>query len=212
MSPEARRAALPLDVSRETLDRLIELEALALRWTQTVNLVAPSTLTDFWRRHIVDGAQLWPVAGMDGAVGRWADLGAGGGFPGLVVAALAAEFAPGLEVALVESDARKCAFLADSARRLGLRPRILRRRIEAPAPEQAQIVSARALAPLPKLLGLARPWLAPGGRLLALKGAGVEAEIEAARRQWRFTPIRRRSITDDDGVILEIAEPDLAPS
>lgn len=199
-----RAPALPVDVSRETLARLETLERLARRWTRTVNLVAPSTLPDFWRRHIVDSAQLWPLR--PPGARRWVDLGAGGGFPGLVLAALAAEAEPALSLVLVESDARKCAFLGEAARTLGLDVTILRRRAEAGPWEPGDVVSARALASLPKLLALAAPWLRPGGRAFFPKGVGAEAEIAAAGRDWRFTLARHRSITADDAVILEIAE------
>lgn len=192
-----------LDLSPEALDRLRALEALVARWTARINLVAPSTLPDLWTRHILDSAQLWPLAP---SAKTWADLGSGGGFPGLVIAALAADTgAP--RVTLIESDARKCAFLRTAIRELALPATVLHQRAEAAPLQSASVVSARALAPLPTLLPLAARHLAPGGLALLAKGKGWQAEIDAARAQgWRFDVEAIPSATDPSGRILRVAD------
>ena len=192
-----------LDLSRTALDRLRALEALVARWTARINLVAPSNVPDLWTRHILDSAQLWPLA--PGAR-TWADLGSGGGFPGLVIAALAADTGTP-RVTLIESDARKCAFLRTAIRELALPATVLDQRAEATPPQQADVVSARALAPLPTLLPLVARHLAPGGTALLPKGQGVQAEIDAAHAQgWRFDAEEIPSATDPSGRILRVAD------
>lgn len=173
------------------------LSALVRRWNGTVNLVAPGTLAELEARHVADSAQLW---GLRPAGARtWADLGSGGGFPGLVVAALAG---PEAAVALVESDARKCAFLRAAAQDMGLTVTILEARAEALPPLGADVVSARALAPLPRLLPLVARHLREGGTAILPKGRAWEAEVEEARRTWGFDLDARPSATDADARVL----------
>jgi 16S rRNA (guanine527-N7)-methyltransferase len=187
-------------------ERLHRLAALVARWNPRINLVAPGTLSDLATRHVGDSAQLLPLA-PEGAR-HWADLGAGGGFPGLVVAALAADSRPGLRVTLVESDARKAVFLRQAAREMGLDVAVCDARAETLAPLGADVVSARALAPLPRLLPLVARHLAPGGIALLMKGQGWEAEVEAARAQgWRFAHQALPSATDPAARILRLQAP-----
>ena len=191
-----------LDLPAATLDRLEALEALVRRWTARINLVAPSTLPDLWTRHILDSAQLWPLA-PDGAA-TWADLGSGGGFPGLVIAALAADTETP-HVTLIESDGRKCAFLRTAARELALPVTVLDQRAESAPPQAAPVVSARALAPLPTLLPLVARHLAPGGTALLPKGRDAQAELDAARAKgWRFAAEALPSATDPQARILRL--------
>ena len=191
-------------LSREALERLEHLEALVRRWTERINLVAPSTLPDLWTRHIADSAQLWPLAPPGAAA--WTDLGSGAGFPGLVLAVLAAD-AGGPQVTLIESDTRKCAFLRTAARELGLRVTVLDRRAEAAPPQSAPVVSARALAPLPALLPLVARHLAPGGTALLPKGRDFAAELDAARAAgWRFHAEAVPSATDASARILRLTD------
>ncbi len=189
------------NVSRETLDRLKLYADLLRRWNPTVNLVSPASLDHLWSRHILDSAQ---ILDLSPAAATWADLGSGGGFPGLVIAILAADERPALAVTMVESDARKCAFLATVARETGVTPRILTDRAEDVPPLAADVVSARALAPLSTLLGLAAPHLAPSGTGLFPKGARHQPEIEQALADWRFTYQKHPSLTDPAAVILSI--------
>jgi 16S rRNA (guanine527-N7)-methyltransferase len=193
-----------LDVSPGTLERLEAFEALAGRWTEKINLIAPSTVPDLWNRHIADSAQLWPLR--PEGTRTWADLGSGGGFPGLVIAILAAE-AGAPQVTLIESDQRKCAFLRTAARELGIKPTILDQRAEAAPPQSAAVVSARALAPLPTLLPLVTRHLAPGGTALLLKGRDHAAELDAARAAgWTFTAEALPSATDPAARILRLRD------
>ncbi len=138
--------------SDTTRTRLETLVALVRKWNPTINLVAPSTLENAWDRHIADSACLVDLVPPPQ---RWADLGSGAGFPGLVVAILLAERSPATRVTLVESDGRKAAFLHTAARTLDVSIDVRNARIEALAPLDAQVVSARALAPLDRLFPLA---------------------------------------------------------
>lgn len=190
------------DVSRETYDRLEHLAALVRKWNPAINLVSKATLDELWTRHILDSAQLYFLAGERS--GRWVDLGSGGGFPGLVVAILAAGEDAALDVTLVESDGRKAAFLATAARELGVKAKISSDRIEAIAPLQADILSARALAPLGQLLAYADRHLAPDGRAILPKGANHEEELSIARQEWDFHYEMLDSVTDEKARIFAI--------
>lgn len=173
-----------------------------LRWNATINLVSRRDVAHLWDRHIADSIQLstfahlWPP--------RAIDLGSGGGFPGLVLS-----IAYGLEVDLIEEDQRKCAFLREAARLTGAPARVHAVRIEAAEIEPAPLITARALAPLDRLLALAAPLLAPGGECWFLKGREAEAEIAAAAVGWRFEVERRPSRTDPAGSLVRIG--DLSP-
>lgn len=193
-----------LDLPPATLERLHALEALVRRWTERINLVAPSTVPDLWTRHILDSAQLWVLAPRDALA--WADLGSGGGFPGLVIAALAAD-AGAPHVTLIESDGRKCAFLRTAIRELALPAAVLDQRAEAAPPQAAAVVTARALAPLPTLLPLVARHLAPGGTALLPKGRDWQAELEAARAAgWSIGAEALPSATDAQARILRLRD------
>ncbi|WP_102223927.1 16S rRNA (guanine(527)-N(7))-methyltransferase RsmG [Acidimangrovimonas sediminis] len=201
-TPEAFLAAR--DVSRETLGRLTTYAALLEKWNPAINLVARSTLGDLWSRHFLDSTQVFDLRPAE--TGRWVDLGSGGGFPGLVLAILAADEAPDLRVILVESDQRKATFLRTAARETGVTVEVHASRIEDLAPLDADVVSARALAPLSPLLGLATPHLKAGGRGLFPKGATHDREIAEALASWSFEVQKYPSRTDPDSVILSIGD------
>lgn len=184
--------------------RLDALVAILLRWAPRINLVARSTLDAVWTRHIEDSAQLFDA--IPPAARRWVDLGAGAGFPGLVIAALARDRAPDLTVTLVESDSRKAAFIRAAAREMGVDVTVRIARIEALAPETYDVVSARALAPLPKLLDYAAPLLAPSGVAVFPKGADWKGELTEASRGWHMSVDVRPSVTHRDAVILVLSE------
>lgn len=191
-----------LAVPPEAEERLRAFAALAARWTQRINLVAPSTVPQMWERHVLDSAQLLPLA--PSGARTWADLGAGGGFPGIVLAVLGGE---ALRVTLVESDARKGAFLRTAARELGLSVTVLDGRAEEVEPLAADVVSARALAPLPRLLPLVARHLGPGGMAILPKGRDWAAEVGAARAGgWRFALDARPSATDPRARLLVVAD------
>jgi 16S rRNA (guanine527-N7)-methyltransferase len=192
-----------VDVSRETMDRLAQYESLLLKWQKSINLVSAGTLPELWRRHMLDSAQLAGLA-PEGAL-RWVDLGSGGGFPGLVIAILLAE-RPGFEMHLVESDQRKCIFMREVARVTGVPATIYNMRIEAFADKGAtfDVVSARALAPLDRLLGWAAPLFGPETIGLLLKGKGVEDELTLARKSWIFKADLHPSQSDPAGSVLKL--------
>lgn len=191
-----------LTVSRETSDRMAGLLALVSKWNPAINLVSASSLKDGWNRHILDSAQLLLHSG--NITGRWVDIGSGAGFPGLVVAILLAQTTRRVQITLVESDRRKATFLSIAARELGVAVDVISDRIEALADLNAQVVSARAFAPLNKLLGDVQRHLAPDGMCLFLKGQAHEAELTEARKHWIFTCNTLPSRTDDHAVVLQI--------
>lgn len=187
-------------VSRETEARLREFLALLLRWNARINLVAADAPEVLWQRHVEDSLQLLPL--LPETPGSLTDLGSGAGFPGLVLAA-----ASGRETHLVESDKRKAAFLLEAARALGLgHVTVHPRRIAEAKPPPAAVVTARALAPLPQLLALAAPLLAPGGIALFPKGRSAEQELTAAAPHWNMRVERFPSRTDPSGTILRLTE------
>lgn len=198
-------SALPgVDVSRETAGRLADYAALLRAWNPKINLVSKQTLAELETRHVADSAQLLALAPADATT--WADLGSGGGFPGLVVAILATEARPALRVTLVESDQRKAVFLRTVAQRTGVPVTVLADRIEAVRPLGADVLSARALAPLTTLLDHADRHLAPSGTALFPKGATWRAEVDEALERWRFRCENLPSATSPDGAILRIGE------
>jgi 16S rRNA (guanine527-N7)-methyltransferase len=187
-------------VSRETESQLQVYVALLERWQRTINLVAEPSLRDVWRRHILDSAQLRSL--IPGHARSVIDLGSGAGFPGLVLALLGV---PG--VLLVESDARKCAFLHEAARATGAEVEIHHGRAETlKLAESADIVTARALAPLPDLLELAAPLVGSQTICLFLKGRTVDRELTASQKTGNMRIARFPSVTDPEGVILRLTE------
>ena len=197
LTPAEFQAATGLDGT--IVDRLAAYAELLVRWQARINLVGPDTIPDLWRRHMLDSAQLLPR--LPAGAKRLVDLGSGAGFPGLVLAILGAP-----DVHLVESDSRKAAFLREAARVAETPVTVHAARIEKLSPLAADVVTSRALAPLDRLLGLAEPHLAPGGKCLFLKGRAAEDELTAARKEWIITFGRTPSATDPSGIILEIGE------
>jgi 16S rRNA (guanine527-N7)-methyltransferase len=192
-------------VSHETLEKLRTFEALLLHWQSIpVNLVSASTLPDLWHRHFADSAQLLRLAPN---FKTWLDLGSGAGFPGMIIAILSANHHDRC-VHLVESNGRKCAFLSEAARQTGVNAVIHNCRIEDAAADigPVDIVSARALAPLVKLLGLARPFLQQGAVGVFPKGKDAAQEIRDAEKRWIFRWKTTASMTDSQAQIIEIRE------
>ena len=183
--------------SATDIERLSAYLTVLRHWQRRINLVGGSTLVDPWRRHLLDSAQLAPL--LPSGRPRLIDLGSGAGFPGLVLAILTPA-----RVRLVESDARKCAFLFEAARVTGAAVDIANARIESLPPAAHDIVSARALAPLRKLLDYASKLLAPNGWCLFLEGRSWRDELTRAAETWKMqaTPISSRS--DPTGVVLKI--------
>jgi 16S rRNA (guanine527-N7)-methyltransferase len=199
-----RSRALKLTpVSRETLERLDRFADLLVDWQTRVNLIAASTIPTLWTRHIADSLQLVALAP---AAKVWADLGSGGGFPGLVLACALAD-TPGAQVHLVESNGKKATFLREAARATGAPAVIHQVRIVDFAdnlPGPIEVVTARALAPLVKLLAAAYPLLKSGAQGLFPKGQDVESELTEAAKCWSITASLVPSLTDPKARIVHV--------
>ncbi|MBY8976407.1 16S rRNA (guanine(527)-N(7))-methyltransferase RsmG [Rhodobacteraceae bacterium NNCM2] len=193
-----------MSVSRETIERLAAYEALLLRWTKRINLISRNTVEAAWQRHIVDSAQIFPLADENWRI--WVDLGSGGGLPGLVVAILAKELIPEGQVHLVESDLRKSVFLETVKRELDLNVTVHQTRIEDVQPFEADIVSARALASVSRLLPLSQPFCGTDTRVLLMKGAGLDSELTEAEQHWHIEADQIPSVTDPSARILQIRQ------
>ncbi|MFC5069614.1 16S rRNA (guanine(527)-N(7))-methyltransferase RsmG [Flaviflagellibacter deserti] len=204
MSLEEIRGAFP-NVSRETWDRLEIFVGLLLKWQKTVNLISPSTVPAIWTRHVADSLQLLQMAP---AAKIWVDLGSGGGFPALVIAAALVDRL-GARVHLIESDQRKCAFLREAVRHAVLPATIHNGRIEAVLGnwvEPAEVITARALAPLPRLVELAFPLLKTGAIGLFSKGRDAVAELTQTAKDWHIEAELAQSLTDPDGRIVVVSK------
>lgn len=195
------------NVSRETIDQLNVYVSLLTQWQKRINLVANATLAEVWHRHIADSAQI--VALAPPSPRTWLDLGSGGGFPGLVVAIMLR--AAGARIILVESDRRKCAFLAEVARQTGITVEIQTARIEQTATQgmlgAVDVVSARALAPLVRLISLSLPFFGDDTIGIFPKGRGAESEIAEARATWAFDAETVPSLTDEAARIVLVRRP-----
>ena len=228
MTPDEFAAAA--NVSRETLNRLLEMDRVLMEWSSRHNLIARSTIEERWRRHYLDSAQIAPL--LPPGIRRLVDLGSGAGFPGLVLAAMLAEKDVG--VTLIESTGKKAAFLAAAGEAMGLSSlKVIPARIESvrlPAPPDvvtaralpmARLLTrrlarlyhcrlfygngtARALARLDKLLGYAHGIAGKSTRFFLPKGQDVEAELTEAAKSWHMEVIRHPSLTSPDATIVEI--------
>ena len=197
-SSEAAMEAAGADVSNETRLRLDAYVALLGKWTRAINLVSPGDRDALWSRHVRDSLRLVPL--IPDSVDRALDLGSGGGLPGLVLA-----IATGIPFELVEADRRKAAFLREAARVTGAPVTVRCQRIEAGGVPPARLVTARALAPLPRLLGYAHPLLQLGGACLFPKGAELEAEL-AACDGWQMRAERFPAPDRTGSVVLRVTE------
>ena len=196
LAAAARQTPAPPGVSRETLGRLHAYAALLETWTSAINLVGAADREQIWSRHIEDSLRLLPHVPPGATHGM--DLGSGAGLPGLVLA-----IASGIPFALVESDRRKAAFLQEAIRVTSAPAQVHAVRIEALTLPPAPLVTARALAPLDRLLTLAAPLLTKGGTALFPKGVRVEAELEQARRTWHMDVVQHNS-PGQPGTLLSI--------
>ncbi len=195
--------AAATNVSHETLGRLKTYADMLAEWNAVHNLVSRNSMSDLWRRHFLDSAQLAPLVPLKAR--SLIDLGSGAGFPGLVLAEVLRERA-GFRAVLYESTAKKCSFLNAVAERLGLRVDIRNARAEAADREIFDVVTARALAGLPELLAYAqRFW---GSETIALfpKGRNLGSELTEAHKSWTLKERQHPSMSDPDGVVLEVRE------
>ncbi len=193
-------------VSRETLVRVRSYLALLDVWRERINLIGPGEGRHLWRRHVLDSLQLLEQIGVQDQ--KIADLGSGAGFPGLVIAAAMVE-RPGASVTLVEKSPRKTEFLEAAIAEVGLPARVLNTRIEDPPAsldrDRFDLLTARALAPLPKLMGHAYRWLKPSGKALLMKGRDTATELAEARLSWTFEVVERASLSSPEGRVLTIS-------
>jgi 16S rRNA (guanine527-N7)-methyltransferase len=184
-------------VSRETQERLQAFVTLLEKWNPRINLVSSRDMAHVWERHVRDSLQIAPL--VEG-VSAFIDLGSGGGFPGVITA-----IATNVPGTLIEADQRKAAFLREAARVTQASITVVAERIERAKVEPAPVVTARALAALPKLLEWTAPFLANGGKAVFLKGQQAEDELTEARRNWHMDVCIHPSVTSHDGVILEVS-------
>jgi 16S rRNA (guanine527-N7)-methyltransferase len=193
--------AAATDVSRETLARLKAYAGLLEEWNSRHNLVSARSLEDLWRRHFWDSAQLAPL--IPAAARTIADLGSGAGFPGLVLAEMLRDR---VFVTLFEATTKKCDFLKAAAERMELFVTVQNARMEDASPQVFDVVTARACAPLPKLLAYAQHFTGPNSVCLLLKGQNIGAELTEAHKSWKMKVRQIPSLTDPSGVILELKE------
>ncbi|MDJ0614481.1 MAG: 16S rRNA (guanine(527)-N(7))-methyltransferase RsmG [Rhizobiaceae bacterium] len=196
------RSIYPL--SEEAFDRLNLYVARLEEWQKKTNLIAPSTLDEIWQRHVADSLQCLAIKP---DVRRWLDIGSGGGFPGLVIAAIMADYDDSTLV-MVESNNKKTAFLRQVNRQMGATAKVVTSRIEDVEIDDfvPEIVTARALTALPGLLELSDKWLSQGAIGLFHKGREYESELQDCHGLWRFDLINHESKISADSVILEISK------
>ena len=202
MSPpkDVLNALTELGVSDTAFERLTTYVAVLDKWRQRINLIGPGSVDDIWRRHVLDSAQAWPqIAEADGPL---LDLGSGAGLPGLIFSILGAS-----NVTLVDSDQRKAVFLREAVRAAGVKPRIVAQRFDAALSNEAgsyDVVTARAVASIAKLMPILRKALKPEGYALLLKGAQAEKELTEAQKSWTLRYALTPSITGGGGQIVKI--------
>ena len=204
MTGDVDRVLGDLNVSRETSDRLRLLADLLVKWNPKINLVSRSTLETLWTRHILDSAQIFSL--IPHPVAHWVDIGSGGGFPGLVIAILAAESDSEQKTTLIESDQRKCAFLRTVLRETSVPATVISKRIEAAEPQRADVLSARALADLSQLCAFAERHLQPKGTALFPKGVTWQKELHKAEESWSFVYDVVTSKSEPEAVILKLGD------
>lgn len=192
-----------INVSRETFERLEIYATEIRRWNPKINLVAKNSLDHLWERHFLDSLQILPL--IPPKLTNWVDLGSGGGFPGLILAA-SIENEPGFKMCLIESDQRKCAFLRTAARAMGVTVDVISERIEDAKPQSAHVISARALAPLDKLLAWAAPHAHQETIYIFPKGKNWQNELTLAQENWQMVVENHQSLTDPDAQILILTE------
>ncbi len=204
-SPEAVQALLISDygVSRETIERFLAYQAILTKWAPRINLVGASTLGSFWDRHILDSAQILPLARAEAR--SWVDFGSGAGFPGLVIAALVQPLNGG-QVTLIEASTKRCGFLREAARAMQVQVDIINDKLENVKPRPVDIITARAFTALDRLLAYAEPWQGPQTQALFSKGEEVSSELAQASTNWLFKSTIHPSLSDARGCIIEITE------
>ena len=195
LGPEDVGAAL--DVSRETLSRLTKFVDLLLKWQRSINLIGPGTVDDVWRRHVLDCGQL--VRFLPHRRARVLDIGTGAGLPGMV---LGIQGVPNIQ--MIESDAKKCVFLREAARITETPVKIIEARAESALCEPADVVTARAVAPLTRLLELIEQHIKTNTICFFFKGKDLKNELTDIKNNWNMQLEAHPSLTQRDGVILQL--------
>jgi 16S rRNA (guanine527-N7)-methyltransferase len=199
----AEAEAARLGVSRESWGRVEQFVALLLQWQARINLISPASIPQIWERHVLDSLQLLPL--LPHGVNTFADLGSGSGFPALPLA-----IASGHVVHLYESNMKKAAFLREALRITGCKGEVHPERLTGETPPKGtpkvDLITARALASLSDLIGLAQPFMKNGAQALFLKGQDVDRELTEAQKYWRIQYTKHASLTDSQGIILAVQE------
>ena len=190
-------------VLRETIDAIELYQVLLTKWAQHINLVGPATLNHFWERHVLDSAQILHVVDPDTV--SIVDIGSGAGLPGLILAKILQDQSRPTDLTLIEMSAKRCGFLREATRALNVVVSIEQKKIELVKAVPVSLVTARAFAPLNKLLDHAHPWAALGARLVFLKGQDVQREIDEASTTWSFQSKVTPSSTRSNGCMVEIS-------
>ena len=186
-----------LNVSRETLDIFSVYGETLAKWQSKINLISGKTLDNVWRRHFLDCAQLHNL--LPSGTKNILDIGSGAGFPGLVLAVMGVK-----NVTLVEADSKKCLFVSEVVRRTGRHANIVNCRIEEFDGGYFDVITARALAPMDKLLPYINPHFGPKTKGIFLKGQQVDRELTKAKKQWKLDYKTVQSITNDSGSIIVV--------
>lgn len=188
------------NVSHETMERLEAYRINLEKWAQKINLVSKTTLADFWVRHAFDSAQLLEVS----QAKSWIDFGSGAGFPGLIIAALLNDKEKDYKIRLVDTNYKRCVFLKESARILGVKIDVQNVKIEDLEIADFEVVTARAFASLLNLFEYSYPYTKRGAKMVFLKGEDIKSEISEAEHRWDFSYQLYPSISDKRGFIIEI--------
>tara|TARA_B100000676_G_scaffold246968_1_gene250021 strand:- start:385 stop:1044 length:660 start_codon:yes stop_codon:yes gene_type:complete len=186
-----------LNVSRETLARLKKFVDFLLNWQRSINLIGPGTVDNIWHRHVLDCGQL--VRYLPDCPGTVLDIGSGAGLPGIILAILGVP-----NIRMIEADAKKCVFLREAARISETRVEIVEARAEQAVCEPAEIVTARAVAPLSRLLELTEPYIKPNTICFFFKGRNYKHELIDLKNNWKLQMETHRSLTERDGIILKL--------
>ena len=190
------------NVSRETLNNFCEYEKLLCKWNKKINLVSKKTLVDIWDRHFLDSAQI--INHVDASEKRWVDVGAGAGFPGLVVALLLRERKIDCDVVLVEKNAKKVFFLNEVIRKLNLNVKVVNKRVDCIDPLNADILTARAFSELKELIELAHRHRKERGICLFLKGENYRSELDKTLNYWFIDYDVFDSLSNSFGKIIRV--------
>jgi 16S rRNA (guanine527-N7)-methyltransferase len=198
-----KELASAINVSRETIEHLQIYSEMLVEWNAIHNLVSKNSLPYLWQRHILDSAQL--ACYVPDTALSLVDLGAGAGFPGLVLAEMLRE-RPGFRAVLFEATGKKCRFLEAVAERLGLEIEVRNARVETAQPEKFDVITARALAPLDELLAYTQRFFGDKSVALFNKGQNIGVELTNTHKSWKMDSYQHPSISDPRGIILEVRE------